>query len=102
MSDGGGLAIIHFSNGAFHASLPETPPSDWPEYREICRRVWDHAPGKSSHDPYGRFTFNVTSDHPITRGMNSFETIDELYSNQQGDRPIEVLRHGPFNDNWQG
>lgn len=91
LADGGGLAIIHFANGAFHASLPETPNSDWPEYRDICRRVWDHAPGKSSHDPYGHFTVNVTGDHPITRGMNSFETIDELYSNQQGDRPIEVL-----------
>ena len=29
--------------------------------------------------------------HPITAGLNSFETIDELYCNQQGDLPIEVL-----------
>ncbi len=91
LSAGGGLIIIHFSNGAFHASLPETPPSDWPEYRKICRRVWDHALGRSSHDPYGRFTVDVVGDHPITSGMNSFETIDELYCNQQGDLPIEVL-----------
>ncbi len=91
LSGGGGLAIIHFTNGAFHASLPETPPSDWPEFRNICRRVWDHAPGRSSHDPYGRFTVNVIKDHPITAGLSSFETIDELYCNQQGDAPIEVL-----------
>ncbi|MEX0676894.1 MAG: ThuA domain-containing protein [Pirellulales bacterium] len=91
LSGGGGLTIIHFSNGAFHASLPETPPSDWPEYRHICRRVWDHAPGRSAHDPYGRFTVRVMKDHPITSGLNSFETIDELYCNQQGDLPIEVL-----------
>ena len=91
LAGGGGLTIIHFSNGAFHASLPETPPSDWPEYRNICRRVWDHAPGKSGHDPYGRFTVHVTKDHPITGGLNSFETIDELYCNQQGEMPIEVL-----------
>ena len=77
LSDGGGLVIIHFSNGAFHASLPDTPPSDWPEYRNICRRVWDHGQGKSGHDPYGRFTVDVTGDHPITHGLNSFETIDE-------------------------
>ena len=64
LSDGGGLAIIHFANGAFHNSLPETPPSDWPEFRNICRRVWDH--GTSSHDPYGRFQVDDrgrSSDH---------------------------------------
>jgi len=88
---GGGLSIIHFTNGAFHSSLPETPPSDWPEFRNICRRVWDHAGGQSSHDAYGRFTVHVTGEHPITAGLNSFETIDELYCNQQGDAPIDVL-----------
>jgi hypothetical protein len=91
LAEGGGLAIVHFTNGAFHASLPGTPPSDWPEFRKICRRVWDHAPGKSSHDPYGRFRVTVTKDHPITEGLGSYETIDELYCNQQGDLPIEVL-----------
>ncbi len=91
LNDGGGLALVHFSNGAFHASLPETPPSDWPEYRNICRRVWDHAAGRSSHDPYDHFQVDVIKDHPITQGLNSFETIDELYCNQQGDAPIEVL-----------
>ncbi|HEX5447006.1 MAG TPA: ThuA domain-containing protein, partial [Pirellulales bacterium] len=91
LAAGGGLALIHFANGAFHASLPDTPPSDWPEYRQICRRVWDHAPGKSSHDAYGPFRVQIVKDHPITAGLNSFETIDELYCNQQGDAPIEVL-----------
>jgi putative heme-binding domain-containing protein len=89
LSDGGGLVLVHFSNGAFHPSLPETPPSDWPEYRKICRRVWNH--GTSGHDPYGRFRVSVTADHPITEGLNSFDTIDELYCNQAGDLPIEVL-----------
>lgn len=91
LADGGGLVIVHFSNGAFHASLPETPPSDWPEYRNICRRVWDHAPGKSGHDPYGSFRVHVTGNHPITHGVNSYETVDELYFKQQGTLPIEVL-----------
>jgi putative heme-binding domain-containing protein len=91
LSDGGGLVIIHFANGAFHASLPEAPSSDWPEYRNICRRVWDHAPGRSGHDPYSRFRVTIAKDHPITSVLNSFETIDELYCNQQGDAPIEVL-----------
>ncbi|MGD9720573.1 MAG: ThuA domain-containing protein [Pirellulales bacterium] len=91
LTDGGGLVLVHFSNGAFHASLPETPATDWPEYRNICRRVWDHAAGRSSHDAYGRFRVEIVQEHPITAGLNSFETIDELYCNQAGEQPIEVL-----------
>ncbi len=53
--------------------------------------MWDHAAGRSSHDPYGRFKVEISKDHPITAGLNSFETIDELYCNQAGDAPIEVL-----------
>ena len=49
---GGGLAVIHFANGAFHASLPGAETSDWPGYQKLVRRVWDHD-GPSGHDPYG-------------------------------------------------
>ena len=79
--DGGGLAIIHYANGAFR---------DWPEYRELCRRRW--VDDVSGHDPYGPFRIEIArSDHPITEGMQSFETTDELYYNQQGDLPVEVI-----------
>lgn len=93
LSGGGGLVIIHFANGAFHYSLPGAEDSDWPEWRtKICRRVWDHSPGKSGHDPYGKFTVRIAKpEHAITRGLKDFETIDELYFNQQGTEPIEVL-----------
>ncbi len=89
---GGGLVIVHFANGAFHASLPNTPESDWPEYRKLCRRVWDHANQQCGHDAYGKFRVEMTnSEHPITHGLAGFETTDELYFGQQGDLPIEVL-----------
>lgn len=89
---GGGLAPVHFANGAFHASLPQAPPSDWPEYRNLVRRVWDHAKGKSGHDRYGRFAVRIANPgHPVTRGLEGFETVDELYFRQQGTEPIEVL-----------
>jgi type 1 glutamine amidotransferase/cytochrome c551/c552 len=92
LSDGGGLILVHFANGAFHSSLPGAEDSDWPEYRKICRRVWDHAEGKSGHDAYGTFTVEIhDKKHPITRGMKDFETIDELYFRQQGTEPIEIL-----------
>lgn len=92
LQNGGGLCLLHFANGAFHFSLPEAGDSDWPEYRRICRRVWDHTAGKSGHDRYGKFIVEIeTQDHPVTRGMEAFETIDELYYRQQGDEPITVL-----------
>jgi len=91
LNKGGGLLIIHFANGAWHYSLPGAEASDWPEFRKICRRMWDHQ-GNSAHDAYDTFRVNITSvPHFITEGINSFETIDELYYNQVGDEPIEPL-----------
>lgn len=91
LSGGGGLLVIHFANGAFHHSLPAAGESDWPEYRNIVRRVWDHS-DNSGHDPYGTFRVNVTDlKHEIVEGLTSFETTDELYFNQKGDKPIEPL-----------
>jgi type 1 glutamine amidotransferase len=91
LSSGGGLLLIHFANGAFHHSLPDAGQSDWPEYRNIVRRVWDHSDG-SEHDPYGTFRINTTNvKHEIVEDLTSFETTDELYFNQKGDKPIEAL-----------
>lgn len=81
VSGGGGLAVIHFANGAFR---------NWPAYRDLVRRVW--LDGKSGHDAYGPFRVQITErDHPITRGLAAFETTDELYYAQQGERHIEPL-----------
>ena len=89
---GGGLTLIHFSNGAFHFSLPKAGESDWLEYRKICRRVWDHSDKRTGHDRYGNFRVDIAKvNHPVTRNVESFETKDELYFNQQGNDPIEVL-----------
>ena len=88
---GGGLMFIHFANGAFHYSLPEAGESDWPYYRKLCRRVWDHDAG-SIHDKYGEFTVNIVDEgHEITRGLGDFMTVDELYYNQKGEEDIHVL-----------
>ncbi len=88
---GGGLLIIHFANGAFHFSLPEAGESDWPEFRKICRRVWDHN-GGSAHDRYGEFTVHIEDkNHFITRELKDFTTMDELYYNQAGDETVDPL-----------
>ncbi len=93
LNQGGGLVIVHFANGAWHFSLPDAGASDWPEYRRICRRVWNHfgkGESQSGHDPYGPFTVRVTgSAHPLTVGLKDFETTDELYFRQDGTEPIE-------------
>ena len=81
VEDGGGLVLVHFACGAFQ---------DWPEFRNIAGRVWD--PKLRGHDPHGEFQVDLTEvDHPITRGLKAFSTIDELYTCLTGDKPIEVL-----------
>ena len=78
---GKGLFILHFGCGAFY---------DWPEFRNLAGRVWD--PKARAHDPWGRFRVDITDkDHPITRGLQSFETEDELYTCLTGDRPVDML-----------
>lgn len=80
---GKGLVIVHNACAAF---------GDWPEFKEIAGRAWN--PNRvHGHDPNGTFKVEITAvDHPITRGMKSFETIDELYTCLlQDGRPVEVL-----------
>jgi type 1 glutamine amidotransferase len=77
---GGGLVVLHFACGAF---------PDWPEYVNLVGRVWDR---EKTHDPYGPFRVNVAdADHPITRGMEAFDTTDELYFCLTGAPKIDVL-----------
>jgi len=94
LEDGGGLMIVHFANGSYTNTLPNKQ-SDWPEFRtKIVRRIWDHTPGLSGHDAYGKFQVETTAAgdlHEITRGLPSFETEDELYFRQQGTQPIVPL-----------
>ena len=91
VESGGGLMFIHFANGAFHFSLPGAGESDWPYYRTLCRRVWNHD-GNSTHDKYGTFSVQVGDPtHPIVKDVPRFEVADELYYNQEGEEDIHVL-----------
>lgn len=90
VNNGGGLAVIHLATGAWHGSLPGAEESDWPEYRKICRRVWDC--NSSSHGEYETFRVDIVNeDHPITADMKAFEAVDQLYCGLEGDLPVEVL-----------
>lgn len=94
LQEGGGLMIVHFANGSFTNTLPNKE-SDWPEFRtKIVRRIWDHTPGLSGHDAFGKFQVETTAagdNHEITQGLSTFETEDELYFKQQGPLPIIPL-----------
>lgn len=72
VNDGGGLAVMHFANGAF---------AEWPEYRrQFLQRAWLAG---STHDNYGAFRVTPSKFvHPITAGLAPFDTIDELYCKQ--------------------
>jgi type 1 glutamine amidotransferase len=79
--EGGGLVLVHFACGAFQ---------EWPDFQKIAGRVWN--PKLRGHDPRGKFQVGlVDTDHPVTRGMKSFETTDELYTCLDGDTPITLL-----------
>ncbi|MCK6490919.1 MAG: ThuA domain-containing protein [Planctomycetes bacterium] len=94
VAHGGGVFIHHFANGACHPSLPGAAASDWPWYRTLVRRVWEHrplAPGASSHDRFRAFEVRPCGGHPLVAGMGAFTVEDELYWRQHGDEPIEAL-----------
>ncbi len=79
--EGMGLALLHFACGAFQ---------DWPEFAELAGRAWD--PKLRGHDPYRRFEVEIAdAEHPITRGLEPFAVVDELYTCLTGSRPIHVL-----------
>jgi len=81
VNNGKGLFVLHFGCGAFR---------DWPEFRNLAGRTWD--PKLRAHDPRGPFRVEIVDQkHPITRGLESFETEDELYTCLAGDRPIHLL-----------
>jgi uncharacterized protein len=78
---GKGLVLVHFACGAWQ---------DWPEFVKLAGRVWD--PKLRGHDPHGKFRVEITdAEHPITKGLKPFETVDELYTCLTGKEPIHVL-----------
>lgn len=89
IAGGKGLVLVHFACGAWrdHADVNKLV---WPEFQNLAGRVWD--PKLRGHDPHGKFRVEIAlPDHPIMKGMQPFETVDELYTCLTGDRPIEVL-----------
>ncbi|GAB6185199.1 ThuA domain-containing protein [Thermopirellula anaerolimosa] len=82
VKNGGGLVLVHFACGAFQEFKGD--------FEKLAGRVWD--PALRGHDPHGAFRVEITDpEHPVTRGLKDFETVDELYTCLAGETPIHVL-----------
>lgn len=78
---GGGLVLVHFACGTW---------LEWPGFVQLAGRVWN--PRLRGHDPRGPFRVEVVQpDHPIMKGLASFDTDDELYTCLEGGVAIDVL-----------
>lgn len=83
VAGGKGLMLTHFACGAWDGN-------EWPEFKNLAGRIWD--PKLRAHDPHGTFRVDIADpEHPITKGMQPFETLDELYTCLAGDAPIRVV-----------
>jgi hypothetical protein len=81
IAGGKGFVLVHFACGAWQ---------DWPEFKELAGRVYD--PKLRGHDPHGTFPVEIAMpEHPVVKGMQPFETVDELYTCLTGDRPVDVV-----------
>lgn len=81
VEQGKGMVLVHFACGAFQG---------WSQFADVAGRVWD--PNARGHDPRGSFQVHIVDpNHPITSGLPSFETVDELYTCLTGSRPIQIL-----------
>lgn len=79
--NGKGHVVVHAGSCSFYK---------WPEYQQLCGFAWKL--GQTGHGPRHSFRVKPTAvDHPITRGLEAFETTDELW-NRPGVHPgVTVL-----------
>lgn len=81
VESGKGLVVLHFASGAWDES---------PDFVKLAGRIWKN--NVSGHDAKGPFHVDVLkTENPIVKGLESFDTDDELYYSLEGDQPIEVL-----------
>lgn len=81
VKSGKGFAVSHLASASF---------KEWDEFKKLCGRNW--VMGTSGHGPRSTFKAKIVKpDDPIVKGVQDFETDDELYAKLQGDTPIHVI-----------
>jgi len=84
------LNFVKNGKGFFVQHLATASFAKWEEFGKLCGRRW--VMGTSGHGPREVFEAKVVNkEHPITAGMSSFKTDDELYAKLQGTGKINVL-----------
>ena len=88
LEQGKGLLALHAATICF---------DDWPEYRRILGAWWEW--GTSGHAPLQKHRVRVcTGTHPIVKGIEDFDIIDELYTDARITDRVDPLIEG----DWQG
>ncbi|MGK9146031.1 ThuA domain-containing protein [Plantibacter flavus] len=73
---------------------------DYPEWRAAIGGAW--VPGRSGHPELGPATITVTDeDHDVTSGIETFELVDERYSDLDIDHDVHVLLSHRIDDRVQ-
>lgn len=91
VKNGGGLIVVHAADNAFDG---------WDEYDKLVGGTWRGKgtiyPEKGTfHPAYGEFEVQIVDEaHPITKGLKTFKTTDEMYSNLRLQDNIRVLAQG--------
>jgi uncharacterized protein len=89
--DGKPVVVLHHSICAF---------DDWPEYWNIIGGKYFHKPTLLNGKEYPacsyihdiKFTANIVNrNHPVTKGINDFELIDETYKGYYVDPGVDKL-----------
>ncbi len=83
------LNYVKSGKGFFVQHLASASFPKWEEFGKLCGRKW--VMGTSGHGPRSVFKVDIAKEHPITAGLSSFETDDELYAKLQGTGEINVL-----------
>jgi len=84
------LSFVKGGKGFFVQHLASASFPKWEEFGKLCGRKW--VMGTSGHGPRGVFAVKVVDkENPITKGLDNFQTDDELYSKLQGAGEIHVL-----------
>jgi type 1 glutamine amidotransferase len=78
---GKGHVAVHAGSSSFY---------DWPEYQELV--ISSFKVGQTDHGLRHTFPVRIdVDDHPITRGMKAFTTLDELWHNAPVQEGATVL-----------
>jgi type 1 glutamine amidotransferase len=69
--NGKGHVVIHAGSSSFY---------DWPDYQQLV--ITGFKVGQTDHGTLHTFPVRIDeTDHPVTRGLKSFNTFDELWHN---------------------